>query len=242
MQQGRAEIIDQLRRDVLVQRFSTPRAKLLSNVRFEPFSSAFHANQFPLGAIHEFICSSDETFTASAGFVSGILSSLMQNNGVSIWISSTKKMFPPAFIQYGIRPDKIVFINHNKPGDILWIMEEALRCKGLAAVICDTRELSFKQSRRLQLATEQSQVTGFVLRNKPRMINTTACATRWLISPAFSRKFQNIPGIGFPCWDVELQKVKNGKPQSWKISWSAGHFNHVQEPAPAITIHQKKAG
>lgn len=241
MQQERAEILEQLRRDVLFQRFSSPRIKTISNIRFEPFCTAFHSSQFPLGVIHEFICSSEETFSASAAFVSGILSPLMQNNGVAIWIGSQQKMFPPAFLQYGIRPDKVIFISHSKPRDILWIMEEALRCNGLAAVVCDTRELSFKQSRRLQLATEQSQVTGFVLRNRPRTINTTASTTRWIIKPTFSRKHLKLPGIGFPCWDVELQKVKNGKPQSWKISWSAGKFIHVQEAATAINIHQKKA-
>jgi protein ImuA len=37
--------------------------------------------------------------------------------------------------------------------------------EGLAAVVAEIQELSFMTSRRLQLATEQSGVTGFMLRH-----------------------------------------------------------------------------
>ena len=62
-------------------------------------------------------------------------------------------------------------------------MEEALKCDGIAAVVGEIQELSFTVSRRLQLAVEQSRVTGFILRNNPRNLNTTACVTRWKITP-----------------------------------------------------------
>ncbi len=241
MLQNRANIIEQLRKDVLLQRFSTPRSKVLSPVLFKPFAEAFPNSQFPLGVIHEFICANNESFSASSGFVSGIISSLMQQNGVTVWISNTQKMFPPSFTLFNIRPDKLIFITLDNAKDILWTMEEALKCEGLSAVICDVRELSFKQSRRLQLATEKSRVTGFVLRNAPRYISTTACATRWTINPTISRKINDMPGIGYPSWNVDLLKVKNGKPGSWKISWHAGKFIHMQDQSPAITIHQKQA-
>ena len=38
---------------------------------------------------------------------------------------------------------------------MLWVIEEALKCEGLAAVIGEIKELSFTQSRRLQLAVEK---------------------------------------------------------------------------------------
>lgn len=241
MQQSRADIIAQLKKDVLLQRFSTPRSKLVSSIFFEPFAGAFPCPGFPTGVIHEFICQNDESFSATAGFVSGVLSALMKNNGVVVWISLSKKMFPPAFTLYDIRADKIIFISLDKPKDVIWTMEEALKCKGLSAVVCDVRELSFKQSRRLQLATEQSGVTGFVLRQHPRIINTTACAARWVIDSYVSYKPVEMPGVGYPSWNVNLQKIKNGKPASWKISYRNGKFIHLSGQSQTIVIPQKQA-
>jgi protein ImuA len=191
--------------------------------------------------VHEFICPGNESFSASAAFVAGTLSSLQLNKGNVIWVSNTLTMFPPSFTFFGISPGNIIFIHLPKQKDILYTAEEALRCEGLSAVVADMRELSFKQSRRLQLATEQSNVTGFVLRNKPKFINTTACVTRWNITPAPSTSLQNVPGIGFPAWNVHLQKVRNGTPQSWKVSWQSGRFIHEHEQLNTITIHQKEA-
>ncbi|WP_148233512.1 ImuA family protein [Pseudopedobacter saltans] len=100
-------------------------------------------------------------------------------------------------------------------------MEEALKCKGLAAVVAELQELSFSQSRRLQLAVESSRVSGFVLRRDTRKINTTACVARWRISPQPSLLLEKgLPGVGFPQWQVELLKVKNGQPGSWNIAWT----------------------
>ena len=42
----------------------------------------------------------------------------------------------------------------------MWAIEEALKCDGLAAVIGEMKELSFTNSRRLQLAVEKSHVTN----------------------------------------------------------------------------------
>jgi protein ImuA len=61
-------------------------------------------------------------------------------------------------------------------------VEEALRCNRLAAVVAEIGELSFTASRRLQLAVEQSRVTGFILRLKPRNLTSTACVTRWRVT------------------------------------------------------------
>ena len=103
-------------------------------------------------------------------------------------------------------------------------MEEALKCDGLSAVIGEMQELSFTASRRLQLAVEQSRVTGFILRHNPRNLNTTACVTRWKITSLPSELADDMPGVGFPRWNVELLKIRNGKPGAWQIEWTAGPF------------------
>ena len=93
----------------------------------------------------------------------------------------------------------------------------------------EVRELNFKQSRRLQLAVEQSRVTGFILRNQSKKLSATACAARWQVSPLPSEAADGLPGLGFPRWQVELLKVRNGQGGSWVLEWADGKFNEVKQ-------------
>ena len=205
-------------------------------------TNAFPNAEFPFGAIHEFIAAAAEDVAASSGFITGILSSLMDSGGATIWISSYRTIFPPALAAFGVAPDKIIFIDLKKEKEILWAMEEALKCNGLAAVVGEITELSFTASRRLQLAVEESKVTGFILRRNPRSINTTACVTRWKITSLPSESADDLPGVGFPRWNAELLKVRNGKPGKWEIEFAAGHFRHISKMAVLPQEQQKKTG
>jgi len=106
-------------------------------------------------------------------------------------------------------------------------MEQALKCTSLAAVVGELRNISFAESRRLQLAVGESRVTGFLHRHQPYTNNTLACVSRWKISPVASRLPDELPGVGFPRWEVELEKIRNGKPGVWQIGWRNGTFRHL---------------
>jgi protein ImuA len=121
-------------------------------------------------------------------------------------------------------------------------MEEALKCDGLSAVIGEVPELSFTASRRLQLAVEKSQVTGFLIRRSVRHLNTTACVTRWKITSLPSESEDDLPGIGYPRWNVELLKVRNGKPGSWQIEWVEGKFRPLYKFVSLVQEPRKKTG
>jgi protein ImuA len=73
-----------------------------------------------------------------------------------------------------------------------------LKCEGLTAVVGEINTLDLIQSRRLQLATEQSGVTGFLLRTHQRTLNTTACTCRWQIHSLQSETQDGLPGSVFP--------------------------------------------
>ena len=125
---------------------------------------------------------------------------------------------------------------------MLWTMEEALKCEGLAAVIGEIKELNFTVSRRLQLAVEQSRVTGFIIRNNPRTITTSACVTRWKITTLPSELKDGLPGVGFPRLNVGLLKVRNGKPGNWQIEYSAGRYRHIYKTDVIPQQLQQKTG
>jgi len=239
----KADIIARLKREILPLQGlrSTLKATELDRA-LGLISNAFPGSTFPLGAVHEFISAASEDAASTCGFLAGIVSTLMRSGSVLIWISSNRSIFPPALKKFEIDPGSIIFIDLQKEKDVLWAMEEALKCEGLAAVVGEIKELSFTSSRRLQLAVEKSRVTGFVLRRNPRLMNTTACVTRWKISSLSSEPENDLPGIGFPRWNVELLKVRNGVPGNWEIEWRDGTFYHKYKLASISSELQKKTG
>jgi protein ImuA len=231
MADAKRELIDRLQKDILQwEGYRPPSLGVKQSFGLKTIEANFPNKIFPTGTVHELVCDNMEQATASMGFVSGLLSVLMQNGGVCLWISLSGNVYPTALKSFGIEPDRVIFIHLHKDKDVLWVMEEALKCAGVAAVIGELCEIDFKQSRRLQLAVEQSRVTGFIMRNKSDKMGSTACAARWQIKPLQSEPIDGLPGLGFPRWQVELLRVRNGKPGNWVVEWSAGQFRQIEQP------------
>ncbi len=239
----KADIVARLQKEILsLQGLKKHASSSPLDLALGPIKQAFPNQEFPIGAVHEFIFTGTEDAAATFGFVSGILSQLMLSKNACVWIGAREHIFPPALSAFGIDPGKIIFINLQKEKQITWAFEEALKCTSLAAVIGELPELSFIASRRLQLAVEQSQVTGFLLRNNPRNLATTACVTRWQIHSLPGIVPANLPGVGFPCWQVSLLKVRNGKPGSWQVQYAGNKFRFLTHTPVMLPIPQKKTG
>lgn len=238
MPDTKRDIIAQLQKDLLLlQGYKPPGTLASTNMGLGSIEKAFPNACFPTGAIHEFISLETEHAAATSGFVSGLLGNLMRAGKACIWISRSRNLFPPAINFFGVAPDQIIFIDLQKDKDLLWAMEEALKCEGLAAVVGEIDAIDFTASRRLQLAVEKSRVTGFLLRHRPRILNTIAGVARWKITPLPSETEDGMPGVGFPHWKVELLKVRNGKPGCWQVQWPATHFQHTYT---AITAKEEE--
>ena len=215
-------------RIVSMQGITKPGSESMS-MGLGPIEEAFPGSVFPVGAVHELVSREPEAAAATSGFVSCLLNSMMKRKGFCLWVSSQRIVFPPGLKLLGIDPESIIFIDLKNDKDVLWAVEEALRCSALIAVVGEVKELSFAQSRRLQLAIEESQVTGFIHRVYPRTENTTACVARWKISPLPGIIETGMPGVGFPKWNVELTKVRSGRPGSWQIGWTPTGFQHFSK-------------
>lgn len=237
-------IISQLRKEILLLEGFKPahaegnRISALKNIE-----AAFPNHTFPTGTIHEFVASGEQA-SACLGFMSGLLAALLDKEGICLWISTSRALFPSALKSLGIAADRFIFIDLNREREVLWATEEALKCEGLTAVVSELRELSFSQSRRLQLATEKSKVTGFILRKDSARISASTCTARWQVKTLPSSFPDDMPGVGFPRWQVELLKVRNGNPCSWTFEWMADHFILIPEkPSEEMeTVAPRKAG
>jgi protein ImuA len=234
------EIISRLQKNILQwEGYRAPAAGTQQAFVLGPLEAAFPNGIFPVSTVHELVCHSTEQAAACAGFITGILSGLMQNCGVCVWIGRAGQLFAPALAAFGLEPHQVIFISLTKDKDALWVMEEALKCTGLIAVVCELQEIDFKQSRRLQLAVEQSRVTGFVLRNATAKLGSTACTARWRIKSLPSADLNGLPGLGYIRWQVELLKVRNGQTGIWIMEWNEAGFKPVETE---LIIAERQAG
>lgn len=240
--QNKAHIIARLKEDILsLQGYKPASTEANADFGLGRIRSCFPQATFPFSALHEFSCEGREEVSAAGAFVTGLLSSLFAKGGMALWVSAQRFVFPPALTGFGINPYQLLFVEIKKPKDIMWVIEEALKCKALTAVIAEVGDLDFTQSRRLQLAIEQTGVGCFLIRHNPRRF-TTASTSRWAIKPLPSEPEDSLPGIGCPRWQVSLLKVRNGKPGSWVVEWAAGRFRHPSRLAALPVGRERKTG
>lgn len=225
MMEAKKELIEKLQKDILLwQGYKPQESGITERIGLGIVETAFPNGVFPTRGIHEFISSTPEQSAASDGFISGLLAVLMKGGTGCVWISTSRKLFPASLRTFNVDPERIIFMDVSKEQDVLWIMEEALKCDGLSAVVAEIKTLNLTESRRLQLAVEKNGVTGFILRKEERKAVSIITTARWRITPLPSYTEDEMPGIGFPRWNVELLKVRNGNPGSWKLEWAGDRF------------------
>ena len=111
------------------------------------------------------------------------------------------------------------------PGDDgarLWAIEQAVRCRGVCAVIADGRGFPMAATRRLQLAA--SDVLLCTMRGESRHAGErgrtpSVAATRWAVAPAVAAGARHVPWLRAmhalagrippePCWNVTLERAR----------------------------------
>lgn len=222
------EIIAQLQQDILQKEGFRPYANPRMNSVLGPMGSSFPGGALPVGVMHEFQSGTKAQTSCRAstvGFVMALASPLIQEGGIIGWVGASG-IYPPGMTAYGVRPDQVMFIHIRKSRHALWATEEALKCGALAVVVAEVGGLDLTASRRLQLSAEQSQTTGFLISDDAHAVITSS-ATRWRVKPIVSHAIDDLPGVGFPRWRVELLRVRNGVPGAWSIQYSGGKFETV---------------
>jgi len=228
-------IIQQLRQELLlIEGYKAPETGA-PDIPIGPLAEAFPNRRFPTGKLHEFIAATPQQAAVSVGFISTLAAALMEKGGDAIWITKKRKIFPPGLSAFGIQPHRVIFCDVRSEKHLLWATEEALGCNGLSAVITETADITYTASLRLQLAIDESRVTGFLLRQMTRPPQPIASAARWRISAARSHSpIPRLIRVGYPSWTIHLEKVRNGRPGSWQLEWRAGHLQPIYPATSAL--------
>ncbi len=240
--QDKSAVLDRLRAQILPLQGFKPSDHIITDNGLGIINLSFPNKTFTSGAVHEFMAAEPENAAASIGFLAPLLANLSGTSGITAWISRRPKLFIPALAGFSVQPDRFLCIHAPSEREAIWAMEESLKSPALSSVVAEISNLTFKASRRLQLAVEQSKVTGFLLlaTSKP---NTSASVSRWRISPMPSDTSDGFPGVGFPRWRVELLRVRNGRPGSWVVTWKQGKLEFENELSSHLSnTYFQKAG
>ena len=85
--------------------------------------------------------------------------------GPLVVVCSETSFYPPAAIALGIPADRILWVRPAKHADLVWSIDQALRCESVAAVWAHVGlHLDDRDARRFQLAAEAGRTAGLLVR------------------------------------------------------------------------------
>lgn len=221
---GRGVVLARLRRDL--ERLERRRAPGTGVLAFgvPDIDACLPDRGLRLGALHEISeAGAGAEFSAlSALFAGGIAARLP---GEIVWCLLRRNLFAPSLAGVGLPPHRVLFVETGRDRDVLPAMEEAVRHRGVAAVVGEVATLSLTASRRLHLAAEASGALVLVVRRwstgSERLASEsepTASLTRWRVSPLaapLQASRPPPPGLHRARWLVDLVRARGAPARSW---------------------------
>jgi protein ImuA len=196
------------------------------------------------GALHELSPGASIHRPAAIGFAAALAVSASrgQREGQVLWIATdfalTEAGYPygPGLDLFGLPAARLLILRVPKPVDALWAMEEALRCRALAAVITELADdgaaADLTATRRLVLAARDGAGLGLLLRHRT-LLSPSAAMTRWRIAAAPSQP-DAYGGLGRTVFDLSLVKNRRGPCGRWLMTWD--HHDHAFHAAIPLGV------
>jgi len=194
----------------------------------------------PLAGLHEIAGERAEWDDGAAtGFCLALLARLLsaERQGAVLWVARWRDLYAPGLAAFGLDPGRLILVRAGGEADVLWALEEGLRCADLAAVVGEADALDRAAGRRLQLAAEAGGRPAFVLRRGLRPAChvgrggiPSGALSRWRVAPAPSARVACLAGqvlTGEPAarlpgrarWAVELLRCRGTAPGQWDLEW-----------------------
>ncbi len=123
----------------------------------------------------------------------------------------------------GLPGRAIIRVDVNRPVDVLWAMEEGLKCTSLGAVIGEIwgnpKALDFTATKRLVMRAERYKLPCWLIR-RAASPDLSAAGNRWRVTSLPSLPHPHDPKApGDPRWQVELFRSRYGPPGTWVATY-----------------------
>ncbi len=179
-----------------------------------PIDSRLADGGLRLDALHEVAGGTSDMADDCAAtlFLAGIAARAW---GPVLWVVRRRDLFAPGLEQVGISHKRLIYAEAADDAELLAIMEEGLRHRGLGAVIGEAKRADMTATRRLQLAAEGGRTIALLLKRQLRegadpIGIPSAAVTRWRVTSAPSTPLP-VAGVGRPRWRLELARQKGGE-------------------------------
>jgi protein ImuA len=199
------------------------------------------------GALHELAPTAPLYLGAASGFGLALAARASGLRGQVLWVTTDYAAgegggaYGPGLDLFGMASARLLVLRVPKPVDVLWAMEEALRCRALSCVIAeltgDGAAADLTATRRLTLAAREGASArnsgfGLLLRHKATAM-PSAAMTRWQIAGALSQP-DRYGGLGRARFDISLCKNRRGPSGRWIIEWD--HHERAFQPAVSVVV------
>jgi protein ImuA len=178
-------------------------------------------------ALHEFAPATANHLGAATGFVLALAALTDRRDKPVLWIQpdfavvEAGEPYGPGLDCLGLAAERLVFLRVPRSVDALWAMEEALRCRAMAAVLAELTDdgaaADLTATRRLTLAVRDGGGLGLLLRHRMTP-HPSAAMTRWEVSSAPGAR-DRFCGLGRTTFTLSLLKNRRGPLGRWTITW-----------------------
>ena len=141
--------------------------------------------------------------------------------GPVLWVVRRRDLFAPGLAQAGLSATRVLYAEARDDAELLALMEEGLRHRGLGAVIGEAKRVAMPATRRLQLAAEGGRTVALLMKRHARdgvdpLGVPSAAITRWRIAAAPSAPLP-VEGIGRARWQLSLVRQRGGEPFDMQV-------------------------
>lgn len=140
----------------------------------------------------------------------------------------------------------IIHVDVSKATDVLWSMEEGLRCADLCGVLGevwgDPPALDFTATKRLALRAETNAVPAWLMRRAAHP-NLSAARERWHLKslPSLRQRY-DARAPGHPIWQADLFRARWRTPGQWVAhheTTTGLHFAHPSATQTTTAVAQQ---
>ncbi|MEC7564390.1 MAG: hypothetical protein VX738_01795 [Planctomycetota bacterium] len=127
---------------------------------------------------------------------------MAQSGGAFVVVDSSGRFFPPAAAALGIRLSRMMVVSPQNKADFQWTLDQILRCPAVGAVWVNVPAVNSRTFRRWQLAVEESDSFGVLVRER-----------KYLREPSWAHlRLSAVPLAGQGDWRfrVQLERAARG--------------------------------
>jgi protein ImuA len=191
------------------------------------------------GALHELAPAkpTPQQPAAITGFALALAARAVADGRSALWIQTDFAAleaglpYGPGLDLFGLPLRHLLILRVSRPLDLLWAFEEALKSRGVAAVLAELPEsgtaADLTATRRLTLAARAGGGLGLLLRHRPCPL-ASAAMTRWQVTAAVSRP-DDYGGLGRTAFDLSLCKNRRGHCGRWIVCWNHDERSFVPQ-------------